>query len=256
QKTILDTYFWKGLAAKYPEEKVEHLKRLFEHVARNVFDQQQKKLFIELKFHVDWLRKDPIRYLGDVRNNYQYFLRGMLPIDFYCFFTATYLVSGKTKVIAVVHPNGTVRKVWATSKIVRQLHEEKNPTIKVRVHKKDNQFVHWSTDETFFHFFELASANQQRMQQWQGESRNVSLQKFHDIFTNFPLDYIPPHPEAIADATIHYIPPTETLKTGFQPKDEPVINTSEDLSGVMTSVMMSDMIRDKDREESSLCDLS
>jgi tetratricopeptide (TPR) repeat protein len=249
--TILDKYYWIGLSEKFPKKDVLRLQYVFENVGKNVFNKNDKNLLLELKKHVDWLKQSPERYLKSgwkdaiPNESYRLYLMGMLEFNFYCFFTGIRLDEGKSRVVAINRNNGgEVIKVWATAKIVDYI--KKTPknelVVKVRMHKKENIFVHWSMDDSFYQLFDLPNNNDSRMQAWKGEGRNVDLQKYYDLFTNFPTTYIAPHPESVADVYVEYIPFQEVPKTGFAPKDTPVIETSSSLNEVMTGVLIADTL--------------
>ncbi|GAB4341474.1 MAG: hypothetical protein OHK0038_21190 [Flammeovirgaceae bacterium] len=257
---ISDKYYWIGLGERFPKKDVLILQYIFENVSKNVFDKNDKGLLLELKRHVDWLKQKPERYLksgwiDDVPSeNYRWYLMGMLDFDFYCFFTGIRLEEGKSRVIAIIRPDGEVLKVWSIPKIVEYIkNTPKNElVIKIRMHKKDNTFVHWSLDNSFYKPFDVPSANNARMQAWKGESKNIDLQKYYDLYTNFPPTYIMPHPEAVADVYIDYIPFQEIPKTGFEPKNEPVVETSSSLNDVMTGVLIADAISSSSHHRTDL----
>jgi tetratricopeptide (TPR) repeat protein len=247
---ISDKYYWIGLSEKFPKKDVLVLQYVFENVGKNVFDKNDKKLLLELKQHVDWLKQNPERYLkngwidGIPNENYRWYLMGMLEFNFYCFFTGVRLDEGKSRVVAIIRKDGEVIKVWATAKVVDYIkNTPKNElVVKVRMHKRENIFVHWSMDENFYQPFDLPTNNDSRMQAWKSEGRNVDLQKYYDLYTNFPLTYIAPHPEAVADVYVDYIPFQEEPKTGFAPKDTPIVETSSSLNDVMTGVLIADTL--------------
>jgi hypothetical protein len=178
---------------------------------------------------------------AEYRSDLMQALFSYLDTGFYCFFTAEPIEEKRAMVVKLMLPGNKTYFVWATPKVIRALEKATNPPeqIKVRVHRLQDAFTHWSNDTTFYSIWKLQAMNLKEREKWQGEQRNVPLIQFHELLTRFPRWYRLSLPEAHVSFTLDLtaIRAHEYGKYSTT-KSNTIADTSQDLDDIATATAL------------------
>ncbi|MBC8109474.1 MAG: tetratricopeptide repeat protein [Verrucomicrobia bacterium] len=207
-----DDLFWQSQIQKgFPAMRVNQIKNLFQNLALQLVNMTDTDKMEQSRQHLLFIQTQPELYFSNTSFDTGYARFLIQQSDFYCFFTAEHLEEGKSNVLLILHPTRQElnKMVWVSDKIQRQI--EKGSVPKVLLHKVNDIFTHWSNNLTFYEAQipfvpkdNMSEGNIIRMEFWKGETKEISLNKFYEVFTDDFLNYIFPSSDSIIQLSIKY----------------------------------------------------
>lgn len=239
---MFDENMWEILKGKYPVDKVQKVRDLFEQKHQQALTANDAAEIAELNWYLQQLKETPEAFFDNELTTSSFVpLMTKFEGAFYCFFTAELIPEGRSTVVEIRHPNGQWRKVWALQRIANKIQTGAN--VKVRVHRVNGQWVHWSKDLTWSDALATQADNTRKQALWQGEAQEVQVFNLFEIFTEKYTNYMSPHPDALVQAVL-------TLRdnnggsnqTGYNPDYTPPSGGNYDSGGSRMGDVLTGMI--------------
>ncbi|SFC26371.1 Tetratricopeptide repeat-containing protein [Flexibacter flexilis DSM 6793] len=239
---MFDENTWEILKGKYPADKVQKVRDLFEQKHQQALAAESPAEIAELHWYLQQLKETPEAFFDNELTTSSFIpLMTKFEGAFYCFFTAELIPEGRSAVVEILHPSGQSRKVWALQRIASKIQTGAN--VKVRVHRVNGQWVHWSKDLTWSDALATQAENARKQAAWQGEAQEVQVFNLFEIFTEKYTNYMSPHPDALVQAVL-------TLRdnnggsnqTGYNPDYTPPTGGNYDSGGSRMGDVLTGMI--------------
>ncbi len=202
-----NTEFWAGLSRKgFSADQIADIKNMVRNISRRPEINHTTNEGIAFAKLLNHFIQNPENYLpGDPRFNYlclhgfyNYFKSG-----FYCFFTSEIIEDRKAMVVKIKYNHHEPVLVWVCPSIMKRINNK--APLKVRVHMVNEVYTHWSNDTKYHNpWSDVDNHGVISKSDWQGEFKTIDIEKYHELFTNFPARYRRPHPDSFVNMELAY----------------------------------------------------